>query len=196
MKMTGLEIKTELVEQDACFEDAQEYESCIKWGRFTIRGKDEYGLILLKATNERTGRATPTLGWFSPDTMANHLKRFDTSRLEFDQKCLDIFDEGTCQNLFRRYCLKRGFVNQKGSPVYFKHTAETGGVYVTLIKIDDRHGVRVTTNHETREFTNFDEMENFLTNASVEQEREFNEILTRREYRCFSSTLPLGLKEE
>ena len=64
--------------------------------------------------------------------------------------------------MYRKYLLKRKFwavAHKEGStPCYVYHDAHAGGIYAYI----QQRGIVIKTDAETREFTNFDDLDAFL----------------------------------
>lgn len=89
-------------------------------------------------------------------------------------------------SMFRKYLLKKDFWAQprrdgKDPTCYIKHDVRCGGIYAYI----QHRGVRVVVDNETKEFQNFDDLDQYLDRLHLthrDDNIEFMQILTRRGY--------------
>ncbi|MHA1745358.1 MAG: hypothetical protein ACTSWW_05125 [Promethearchaeota archaeon] len=98
-------------------------------------------------------------------------------------------------SMYRKYLLKRHFWaqprKQGGEPqCYVKHDVNTGGVYAYI----QHRGVRIVTEGDQRNFSNFNELDEYLDKLSVstrDDTSQFLSILNRRTTTKMLRQLPL-----
>lgn len=101
-------------------------------------------------------------------------------------------------SMFRKYLLKRDFWavprhNGENPNCYVRHDVKVGGIYAYL----ENRGVKIVANSESRFFSNFDDLDQYLDKMSMLSTRSGNEtsdflaILNRRNTSNFLRKIPI-----
>ena len=91
-------------------------------------------------------------------------------------------------SMYRRYLLKKNFwaaprKNGGGLSCYVKHDVRVGGIYAYI----QNRGVNIVVNNESKFFNNFDQLDRYLDQLTMQANRtgndvgDFYKVLTRRD---------------